>query len=424
MKFLTPSDQLVVERLVTLIYGQPGIGKTSIAQNLTQRTLLIDTNMAAHRAVNRNGTVARMEDWGEFLQYVDSPVAFDQLKKSYDHLVFDTIQDTLELIAQYAMAKNRSLVGNKLQRYGAIGDEFRRIFYKLKAHFHLTFTAHQTESDHPGGKDAIMWKPKITGQSSDLIFSFCDLYGYLYFDNGERVLDFNQSDTHYGKNPAQLPSMNVPKYDSSSSDRYIEFCRGILIDTLEYFAREDETKKEQDRKMRELKEAVDSEFRMFTTAVEAIDDITAEKFTELFRSATTTSKLKDKSSKTNLWAMIKAKASELGFLYDRESKTFVPQESEEVPKESNSDSDSATPEESSSALKPGEMDAWATALALWMRKAGTKKEFVKNADLDLVVAHAETSLAGVSGGKASEMFVGIEKEDYDDFLRDLIVEKL
>src|SRR5207237_2025856 len=58
--------------------------------------------------------------------------------------------------------------------------------------------------------EATFYRPLIDGGSRDYIVQEADLVGFLYMGGKERILDFNPSESWYGKNPAQWPAFTLP----------------------------------------------------------------------------------------------------------------------------------------------------------------------------------------------------------------------
>ena len=57
MHIIKATDAIAVEHPVLLIFGQPGIGKTSLAYSAAD-PLVLDFDQGAHRAANRRDTLA------------------------------------------------------------------------------------------------------------------------------------------------------------------------------------------------------------------------------------------------------------------------------------------------------------------------------------------------------------------------------
>ena len=63
IKITRAADPIVVDRLNVVIYGPPGIGKSSLAFT-ADKPLLLDFDLGGHRAANRKDIV-RVESWAD-----------------------------------------------------------------------------------------------------------------------------------------------------------------------------------------------------------------------------------------------------------------------------------------------------------------------------------------------------------------------
>jgi hypothetical protein len=57
------SEPITIQTVIILVYGQPGIGKTSLAST-SESPLLLDFDRGAHRSGFRRDTV-QVERWGD-----------------------------------------------------------------------------------------------------------------------------------------------------------------------------------------------------------------------------------------------------------------------------------------------------------------------------------------------------------------------
>ena len=73
LKILSASEPLPVEQLVVAIYGQPGIGKTTLAFT-AEAPLLLDFDKGAYRAVGRKDTV-QIESWPDVTNITEADLA-------------------------------------------------------------------------------------------------------------------------------------------------------------------------------------------------------------------------------------------------------------------------------------------------------------------------------------------------------------
>ena len=62
LKIVTAQQALQVQNIITVIYGDPGIGKTSLASSAS-RPILFDFDLGAHRAGKFRKDVVQVTKW-------------------------------------------------------------------------------------------------------------------------------------------------------------------------------------------------------------------------------------------------------------------------------------------------------------------------------------------------------------------------
>lgn len=205
---ITANEPLTVTNLKGLIYGDPGAGKTSIA-NTANNAITLDFDKGAHRSEFRQNVFV-VESWK---QITENSNEFYKAISSYDTIVIDTADRMLSYMGIYAIAKNGRLATNKLQWYGAIKDMFSLFVNNLMTmNKDIIFIAHVKEKDEG---DYRIKRPAIMGGSYDTVLQACDYVGFASFRGDVRTLNFNPSEYHVGKNSAKLPCLDVPDFHSN-----------------------------------------------------------------------------------------------------------------------------------------------------------------------------------------------------------------
>lgn len=201
---IAPTDPIDVSSLSVCIYGPPGTGKTSLAQTAAE-PITLDLDRGVHRSFNRQAAM-RFDAWR------DIEAAWSEIAKRKTVIV-DTVGRALDVLTQDIISANAkhgsSSGGLSLQGFGALKARFAQWNGQLfQAGKDRVLIAHEKE-DKDG--DDRFFRPDVQGGSYTEIMKSCDLVGYLYRDrNGKRMLDFNPSDRHLGKNAARWPVMEVP----------------------------------------------------------------------------------------------------------------------------------------------------------------------------------------------------------------------
>lgn len=203
------SDIIDVSSLSICIYGGPGQGKTSLAQT-ADNPITLDLDRGAHRSFNR-GPVMRFDFWK------DVEEAWPEISKR-NTVVVDTIGRGLDMLSTDIVSGNAkhgtAAGGLTLQGYGALKSRFAQWNARLfSAGKDRIFICH--EKEEKDGDDRIL-RPDVQGGSYTELMKSCDLVGYLYRDrSGKRLLDFNPTDRHLGKNAAAWPIMEVPPLEDN-----------------------------------------------------------------------------------------------------------------------------------------------------------------------------------------------------------------
>ncbi len=197
--------ELHVEKLVVLVYGAPGVGKTSLA--LTAKSpLVLAFDSGIYRAVGRAGkSVVQVNSWADVADLGEEDV------KPYKTLVIDTLSSFLEVLIRDVIDKQPNLGRGgvlTLQGYGVLGARAVAWMRKLRSlGLDIVFVAH-TKEEQRG--DEIVNRIEATGGFRTVVCKEADLIGQLTVRaNGTRVLSFDPTDVSFGKNVG-LPPVEVP----------------------------------------------------------------------------------------------------------------------------------------------------------------------------------------------------------------------
>jgi len=209
MRIVSKHEPKQIRQLVAVIYGLPGIGKTSLAMS-AEAALLVDTDNGSHRAIGQVDALG-MDGWQDFIDLCKSPDL-----NGYKTLVVDTLDTLLGYAIQYIRDNQAKLRGPKqpspidrysggltLAGYGVLANLFEDALKTLRTrNIDLIFVAHAKEVKQD---DADYMSPEVTGKGSyNVLRQMADMIGYAEMTPQGRTVHFAPSSRHEGKDPFGL----------------------------------------------------------------------------------------------------------------------------------------------------------------------------------------------------------------------------
>lgn len=206
LKIGKADDPVEVRRLITCIYGQPGIGKTAAAMTAAA-PLHFDFDAGRHRTEFRGAPV-------EIKTWADVEAVTPEDLEPYQTVVIDTVGRALDLLSAHLTTKDAKMRasggGLSLQGYGALKSTFAQWLRKLTvAGKDVVLIAH---SDEQKRGDDVLERLDIQGSSKGEVYKLADLMGRLVFEGQKRRFLCSPSDSAFGKNPCGLPPIDVPSF--------------------------------------------------------------------------------------------------------------------------------------------------------------------------------------------------------------------
>lgn len=200
MKIQKANDIKNDVKVMGMIYGQPGVGKSTLALSFPS-PLLIDCDRGVGRVQNR------------FRADTVTPESLADLDftglEGYETIVFDTLGALLDLFDNKIKQEQPKLVKDDgaltLQGYGARKILFNDFLAKLKKlGKNIVFVAHEKE-DKDG--DIRIVRPEVSGSAANDVIKMLDFVGYMEMRGDKRSISFTPSAKFYAKN-----SLNLPRY--------------------------------------------------------------------------------------------------------------------------------------------------------------------------------------------------------------------
>jgi len=212
MHIIKATDAIEVTHPVFLIFGQPGIGKSSLGYSMRD-VLTLDFDLGAHRAANRRDTL-QIPAWSVVTELMDDAKALEP----YAALSVDTVGRCLDVMTVDIIEKTPKLArdGNLTQQgWGTLKTRFRTWVNQVRAMGKdMLLIAHDKEDKD--GETRIV-RPDITGGSYGEVLKNADFVGYLQMVGKDRVLDFNPTDRWVGKNPGGWTPFKLPPAEKATA---------------------------------------------------------------------------------------------------------------------------------------------------------------------------------------------------------------
>lgn len=204
IQIITADQALTVNAIITYIYADPGLGKTSMGFT-ADKAISFDFDKGSHRTGElRRGAVVPVQKWTDIANLTVQDLA------PYNTIVLDTVGAMLECIKSHLISipNNRQKDGTlKLKAQGSANVMFKNYVHMLiSMGKDVVFLAHASE-DQNG--DQVIYRPDLGGKNRNELYRIADIMGYLTTvrtqeGKSARVINFNPSDTHHGKNAGAL----------------------------------------------------------------------------------------------------------------------------------------------------------------------------------------------------------------------------
>lgn len=303
-----PNELVVKTNLSGMIYGQPGMGKTTLALS-SPHPLLLDFDGGVHRvnAAHRVDTV-QISKWEEVDEVLQSPDIAEYLT-----IVIDTAGKMLSFMDKYIMQNNPKMKKAdetlSLQGYGVRKNMFINFVNQVTLMGKsVIFVAHERE-EKVGDEKQI--RPEIGGSSAGDLIKELDLVGYMEAIGKKRTISFNPCEKFYGKNTCNLPErMEIPTIineqgmPTASND--------FMTKIIEYYAKYQAKQTELSSEYEDLMEVIKAQ-------IETVVD--AETANEVTKSLANMQHIFD--SKLQAGQLLNKRCKELGLKFDKIKKEYA-----------------------------------------------------------------------------------------------------
>jgi len=289
-------------KLKGLIYGQPGIGKTSLALS-APKPLLIDFDNGLRRVAKQYQTDSvQIESYQNLLDILNK-----ENISNYETIVIDTLGKMIDRIGDWLAISNPKIKQSdgqlSMKGWGNIKGEFQKLLKILEGkNKSVIFIAHEKE-EKTG--DEIMKRPDVAGSSGKDIVKELDFMGYMSMKGGKRTIDLAPNEAYYAKNSLGLNSFLEYKPLAGINN----FLSEAIFDAYQEKLKEDEKLSvEYDTLIEELKKKIGN--------IKTLEEL------NLYYSSLYQKHDKLWSSYQMEASFLKAKVEELGFGFDSKAKEF------------------------------------------------------------------------------------------------------
>lgn len=308
--FKQPSELEVDQTIKALIYGQPGLGKSTLALSAPSPVLL-DFDGGIKRV---NGAfhcpTLQVKSWDMVIEAMKEDLSV------FKTIVIDTAGKMLDYMSAFIIKSDPKMAQRdgslSLKGYGVRKTMFVNFLSQCSMMGkHLIFVAHEREEKD--GETRIV-RPEIGGSSAGDLIKELDLVGYMQAIGNERTISWSPTEKFYAKNTCNLPSMQKIPVIIDASGKIIgqnNFFAGIFHSYAEYLRQQAAIGEEYNALLDVIRENVD----MIVDA-ESANEISA-----------TVGKLQHIwDSKLKAGLMIRSKCNELGLKLNKTTKMYEPVE--------------------------------------------------------------------------------------------------
>ena len=305
----------VAKKIRILIAGYPGIGKSTLALS-APNPLHIDVDFGIDRIEPR------------YRKAYIQPKSYDEILadltpenvKDFDSLVFDTGGKLISLMSLWAIKKDPKY-GQRdgslsLTGYGFVGKEFVRLmdycFYELGKHIVIVF--HATEEKDG---DNTRLRIKVEGQTKNNVWEPMDLGGFVEMYGNDRTIGFSNCERYFAKGTRGISGVHkIPELTPTSPNDF-------LARLFEQYNAKSVAEMEAAAKEQEAYEAA------IATGNSIIDHVTDGE-TATLAVASIKAIAHALTSEKEIITAFNRKIKELGLIFDKSAKKYVPIPTEEA----------------------------------------------------------------------------------------------
>lgn len=297
------------KKFVVILYGSPGIGKTTLAFSAPKPILVdFDKGVSRVKAYHRKDTIM-CSNYKEVLSDIASPAI-----KDYETIVIDTGGSFVTYLQDWAMKENPAVNTQKngaisLKGFGAVKAEFIRFSNYVRdiLNKNLIYIFHSVEEKDKEGNPT--QRLLCEGSARNLVWQPADLGGYIQMIGNKRTISFTPEQEFFAKGCYGIEGRKeIPTLSPTDKN---DFLTRLFEEAKENLKKESEVflpvKQKYEEVMEQAKDIIE--------AAQTADDVNkaVEELQKLDHALT---------SKKESALLLHEKATSLGLTYDKTSKTY------------------------------------------------------------------------------------------------------
>lgn len=292
------------EKLCMIIYGLPGVGKTTLAAS-APKPIVIDCDRGMKRVnPEYRCDISNVSSYKDLLEDIKS------LGNEYETIVIDTGGSLIELMKEWAMDTEPTATkkngGFSLPGYGFVKSEFLRLSAELRKKYNTIFIFHAAKEKQG---EEFFYDLIVEGAAKTLVWRPADLGAYFFIQNGKRYMGFSPTANYSAKSAYGISGIvEVPELSGGEPNVFLtklfEKVRANIKSETEAIAPKHTAYESAMSCGRELVAAINHAADV-EPCLEAISNIEHAL-----------------SSEKEIKALLKERLKELGITYNKETKTY------------------------------------------------------------------------------------------------------
>lgn len=299
-----PAEIVGKETIAALIYGQSGMGKTTLACSAPAPVLLdfdggIDRLNEAHQV-----PTVQITSWKD----AEAALAEIEQADEFKTIIVDTLSKMIDSIITDICGAAQP----KIQQWGLVNAKFKSFLRSVQSmHKNVVFVA-QREVEKDG--EVTRYVPQVRASNYKDIICDLDVCGYMEMVSNKgkevRQITFNPSSRSEGKNTADFaPAYIIPTLDGNKANTF------LTERFTEYVARQ----RERNERRATLINAVSEKMKEYAALLAECND--AMSINEVLQKAKTEKAVGD--LRLRIATAIKDRATALGLTLNKESKLYA-----------------------------------------------------------------------------------------------------